>query len=41
MYQLKNNKLTKHYLSEWYVFKNILDIFGTIKKTKSEPLFLK
>jgi hypothetical protein len=32
MYQLKNNKVSKHYQSEWYVFKDILDIFGTIKE---------
>ena len=27
IYQLKNNKLTKHYTSEWYVFKIMLDIY--------------
>jgi len=34
MYQLKNKKVSKHYQSEWYLFKNILHIFGTIKEEK-------
>jgi hypothetical protein len=33
MYQFKNSKVTKHYLCEWYAFKNILYITFLLVQT--------